>query len=40
MQTIFPFAEEGIAEAIAAAMEMRSVKSTIVVSPELVERDA
>jgi threonine dehydrogenase-like Zn-dependent dehydrogenase len=40
MQTIFPFAEEGIAEAIAAAMEMRSVKSTIVVAPELVEGDA
>jgi threonine dehydrogenase-like Zn-dependent dehydrogenase len=40
MQTIFPFAEEGIAEAIAAAMEMRSVKSTIAVAPELVDGNA
>ena len=37
MQTLFPFTETGIAEAIAAAIEMRSVKSTIVPAPELVE---
>jgi threonine dehydrogenase-like Zn-dependent dehydrogenase len=37
MQTRFPFSEEGIAEAVAAAMEMRTVKSMIVPAPELVE---
>ena len=37
MQTRFPFTEEGISEAIDAALEMRSVKSTIVPTPELVE---
>jgi threonine dehydrogenase-like Zn-dependent dehydrogenase len=30
MQTLFPFTESGVAEAIAAAMAMRTVKSTIV----------
>jgi threonine dehydrogenase-like Zn-dependent dehydrogenase len=35
MQTLFPFTESGIADAILAASEMRSVKSLIVVSPEL-----
>jgi threonine dehydrogenase-like Zn-dependent dehydrogenase len=37
MQTLFPFTETGIAEAISAAIEMRSVKSTIVPTPELAE---
>ena len=32
MQTLFPFTEAGVAEAIAAAMAMRTVKSTIVPS--------
>jgi threonine dehydrogenase-like Zn-dependent dehydrogenase len=30
MQTLFPFTEAGVADAIAAAMAMRTVKSTIV----------
>ncbi len=38
MQTLFPFTETGIAEAIAAAVEMRSVKSTIVPAPELADK--
>ena len=38
MQTLFPFTESGIADAIAAAVEMRSVKSTIVPAPELAEK--
>jgi hypothetical protein len=29
MQTLFPFSEAGLGEAIAAAMAMRTVKSTI-----------
>jgi threonine dehydrogenase-like Zn-dependent dehydrogenase len=37
MQVRFPFSEQGIAEAIDAAVQMRSVKSTIVPAPELVE---
>ena len=37
MQTLFPFTEAGIADAIAAAIEMRSVKSTIVPAPKLAE---
>jgi threonine dehydrogenase-like Zn-dependent dehydrogenase len=37
MQTRFAFSEEGIAEAIESALEMRSVKSTIVPAPELVD---
>lgn len=37
MQTRFPFTEQGITEAVAAAREMRSVKSTIVPYPEIVE---
>jgi threonine dehydrogenase-like Zn-dependent dehydrogenase len=36
MQTLFPFTEQGIAEAIDAARQMRTVKSTIVPSPELL----
>ena len=37
MQTLFPFTEEGISHAIAGAVEMRSVKSTILPCPELIE---
>jgi len=37
MQTLFPFTESGISEAIQAAIDMRTVKSTIVPTPELVE---
>jgi hypothetical protein len=37
MQTIYPFSEEGISTAVADAMAMKTVKSTIVPWPELVE---
>ena len=37
MQTLFPFTESGISEAIQAAIDMRTVKSTIVPTPELIE---
>jgi hypothetical protein len=37
MQTIYPFTEEGIGRAVADAMAMKTVKSTIVPWPELVE---
>jgi threonine dehydrogenase-like Zn-dependent dehydrogenase len=37
MQTLFPFSSDGIEAAIAAALDMRSVKSTIVPSPELAD---
>ena len=37
MQTRFPFTEEGIGEAIESALEMRSVKSTIVPTPDLID---
>jgi threonine dehydrogenase-like Zn-dependent dehydrogenase len=37
MQTLFPFTESGLGEAIRAALEMRTVKSTIVPNPDLVE---
>jgi hypothetical protein len=36
MQTLFPFTEAGITDAISAAIEMRSVKSTIVCDPALL----
>ena len=36
MQTLYPFDEDGIARAVADAMAMRTVKSTIVPWPELV----
>jgi hypothetical protein len=36
MQTLYPFTEEGVAQAVADAMAMRTVKSTIVPFPELV----
>src|SRR3712207_689962 len=37
MQTRFPFTEEGIGEAIESALDMRSVKSTIVPTPDLID---
>ena len=36
MQTLYPFAEEGVGQAITNAMAMKTVKSTIVPWPELV----
>ena len=36
MQTIYPFSEDGIRSAVADAMAMKTVKSTIVPWPELV----
>jgi threonine dehydrogenase-like Zn-dependent dehydrogenase len=36
MQTLYPFSEEGIGRAVADAMAMKTVKSTIVPWPELV----
>jgi hypothetical protein len=35
MQALYPFSEEGVGAAIADAMAMRTVKSTIVPWPEL-----
>ena len=37
MQTIYPFTEEGVAQAVRDAMAMKTVKSTIVPWPESVE---
>jgi threonine dehydrogenase-like Zn-dependent dehydrogenase len=37
MQTLFPFTEAGLGDAIQAALDMRTVKSTIVPNPDLVE---
>ncbi len=37
MQTLFEFSEDGIARAVADAMAMRTVKSTIIPNPDLVE---
>jgi hypothetical protein len=37
MQTLFPFTAGGIEAAIAGALAMRTVKSTIVPSPELAD---
>jgi hypothetical protein len=37
MQTIYPFTEEGVAQAVRDAMTMKTVKSTIVPWPELAE---
>jgi threonine dehydrogenase-like Zn-dependent dehydrogenase len=36
MQTLFPFSEEGIHEAVQSAIQMRSVKATIVPDPGLL----
>jgi hypothetical protein len=35
MQTLFPFTEAGLGEAIAAALAMRTVKSTIIPCDDL-----
>jgi hypothetical protein len=35
MQSIYPFTTEGVTQAVADAMAMRTVKSTIVLFPEL-----
>ena len=40
MQTLFPFTEQGIADAIAGAAQMRTVKSTIVPGPDLLTDSA
>jgi threonine dehydrogenase-like Zn-dependent dehydrogenase len=40
MQTLFPFTEQGIRDAIQAAIDMRTVKSTIVPGPALLEENA
>ena len=37
MQDLFPFDEAGIGAAIASALEMRSVKATIVPAPDLID---
>lgn len=37
MQTLYPFTEDGIGRAVADAMAMRTVKSTIVPNPDLLE---
>ncbi len=37
MQSRFAFTEEGIGEAIESALEMRSVKSTIIPTPDLID---
>jgi threonine dehydrogenase-like Zn-dependent dehydrogenase len=37
MQTLYPFSEDGIARAVADAIAMKTVKSTIVPFPELVQ---
>ena len=37
MQTLYPFSEDGVGAAIADAMAMRTVKSTIVPWPDLAE---
>jgi threonine dehydrogenase-like Zn-dependent dehydrogenase len=37
MQTHFPFTEEGVSQAIESALQMRSVKSTIIPAADLVD---
>ena len=37
MQTSYPFTEDGVSRAVADAMAMKTVKSTIVPWPELTE---
>jgi hypothetical protein len=36
MQTLYPFSEDGISRAVADAMAMKTVKSTIAPWPELL----
>ena len=40
MQTLYPFSEDGIARAVADAIAMKTVKSTIVPFPELIDGSA
>ena len=40
MQTLYPFTQEGVSKAVEDAMAMRTVKSTIIPWPELVEEMA
>ena len=40
MQTLFEFSEAGIGQAVADAMAMKTVKSTIVPNPDLLEAEA
>jgi len=40
MQTLYPFSEDGIARAVADAIAMKTVKSTIVPFPELINGPA
>jgi hypothetical protein len=37
MQTLYPFSEAGIGQAVGDAMAMKTVKSTIMPWPELAE---
>jgi threonine dehydrogenase-like Zn-dependent dehydrogenase len=37
MQTLYPFSEDGVARAVADAIAMKTVKSTIVPFPELIK---
>jgi len=37
MQALYPFSEDGIARAVADAIAMKTVKSTIVPFPELIK---
>jgi hypothetical protein len=37
MQMLYPFSEEGIRRAVADAMAMKTVKSTIVPWPDLIQ---
>jgi hypothetical protein len=37
MQTLYPFSEDGIGRAVADAVAMKTVKSTIVPWPELIQ---
>ena len=39
MQTLLPFTEQGLDEAVQAALDMRTVKSTIVPNPDLLEEN-
>ncbi len=36
MQTVYPFTQEGVSQAVKDAMAMKTVKSTIVPFPDLV----
>jgi hypothetical protein len=40
MQTLYPFDDAGLDRAVSDAMAMRTVKSTIIPFPEMVEAEA